>query len=85
MDHLIHVLIYDVVPFFVRKQHRHEMGFEGDDLQTKKRQKIVERAQAFMLKDINSPSVYLVASKSRAGVSYTVNIDAWSCDCPDYP
>ncbi|KAJ7059989.1 hypothetical protein C8F01DRAFT_1084415 [Mycena amicta] len=63
------------------------MGFEGDDLQTKKRRKIVERAQAFTLKDINveSLSVYLVASKSHTGVSYTINIDAWSCDCPDYP
>ncbi|KAJ7066279.1 hypothetical protein C8F01DRAFT_980872, partial [Mycena amicta] len=44
MDHLLHTLINDVVSFFIRKQHVHESGFKGDDLQTKKRRAIVERA-----------------------------------------
>ncbi|KAJ7060325.1 hypothetical protein C8F01DRAFT_1369970 [Mycena amicta] len=87
MDHLIHTLIDDVLPFFIRKQHVHESGFKGDDLQTKKRRAIVERALEFTSNDIEATTanLYHVASKSRSDVKYIVDMELATCNCLDYP
>ncbi|KAF8223086.1 hypothetical protein L208DRAFT_1210059, partial [Tricholoma matsutake] len=36
LDHLIHILIDQAVPYFIQRHHQQENGFEGPDLKVKK-------------------------------------------------
>ncbi|KAF9061394.1 hypothetical protein BDP27DRAFT_1145523, partial [Rhodocollybia butyracea] len=36
LDHLIHVLVNDVAPYYILKQAHQQYGFEGDDLEAAK-------------------------------------------------
>ncbi|KAJ7210953.1 hypothetical protein C8J57DRAFT_1011864, partial [Mycena rebaudengoi] len=40
MDHLLHTLSHEVLPYYALKQRRQELGFEGADIEVKKRQDI---------------------------------------------
>ncbi|KAJ7140308.1 hypothetical protein C8R43DRAFT_1201380, partial [Mycena crocata] len=44
LDHLIHVLYEIVIPHFIARHRRQEMGFEGPDLELKHRLKVIKRA-----------------------------------------
>ncbi|KAJ7270577.1 hypothetical protein C8J57DRAFT_998235, partial [Mycena rebaudengoi] len=44
LDHLLSTLINDVLPYYALKQRRQELGFEGPDMEVKKRRDIVERS-----------------------------------------
>ncbi|KII90474.1 hypothetical protein PLICRDRAFT_71670, partial [Plicaturopsis crispa FD-325 SS-3] len=37
LDHLIHILVNEVVPFYALKQRRQDLGFEGADIEIQKR------------------------------------------------
>ncbi|KAJ7113249.1 hypothetical protein C8R43DRAFT_832977, partial [Mycena crocata] len=42
VDHLLDVLVNRVVPYHALKQRRQNNGFEGDDIEVKKRQDILK-------------------------------------------
>ncbi|KAJ7468310.1 hypothetical protein B0H11DRAFT_1645644, partial [Mycena galericulata] len=44
LDHLIWTLLEAVLPYYALKQRRQDLGFEGPDLELKKRQDILERS-----------------------------------------
>ena len=44
MDHLLHCLVEEVLPYYRLKQARQEAGFEGVDLEVAERIKITARA-----------------------------------------
>ncbi|KAJ7754949.1 hypothetical protein DFH07DRAFT_694700, partial [Mycena maculata] len=37
LDHLLHILLNKVLPYYALKQHRQQLGFEGPDIEVKKR------------------------------------------------
>ncbi|KAF7372423.1 SWIM-type domain-containing protein [Mycena venus] len=82
LDHLISTLINDVLPYYALKQRRQDLGFEGPDLELKKRQDILRRSQLYTKSDIiqveGSDSKYLVQSQSNPSQVYEVDIDTYT-------
>ncbi|KAJ6555681.1 hypothetical protein DFH09DRAFT_889814, partial [Mycena vulgaris] len=44
VDHLLHVLINKAIPYFIGKHCRQDFGFEGPDLEVKRRIEVESRA-----------------------------------------
>ncbi|KAJ7792633.1 hypothetical protein B0H13DRAFT_1675711, partial [Mycena leptocephala] len=42
LDHLLSTLLTEVLPYYALKQRRQELGFEGPDIEVKKRQNIIK-------------------------------------------
>ncbi|KAF7371998.1 SWIM-type domain-containing protein [Mycena venus] len=89
LDHLINTLLNHVLPYYALKQRRQDLGFEGPDLELKKRQDVLCRSQVYTKSDIiqveGSDSKYLVQSKSNPSQVYEVDIKTYTCTCLDYP
>ena len=89
LDHLIHILVDQAIPHFIHKHRRQEFGFEGADLEVKKRLKIEECAKSIKSEQIKSvveePDVYQVQSGSNPDVFYRVDLDAYDCSCLSFP
>ena len=91
IDHLIHVLINDVVTYFSAKHHRQDFGFEGLDLEMRHHTKVDAAAQTFPLTNITELEVddelgqFSVQSQSDPSISYHVDIETYVCDCPSWP
>lgn len=91
MDHLIHTLVHDVVPFFKAKHSRQEWGFEGLDLEMKRRREIEVAATEIHLdsiadfEDDDEPGQFTVQSQKDPSHVYFMDIDAYTCDCESYP
>jgi hypothetical protein len=62
-------------------------GFEGPDLEVKKRKDIIKRSKVYVKDNIRqiSDSKYLVPSQSNPSKLYEVDLDAYTCQCLDYP
>jgi len=93
LDHLIHVLVDLVLPYYLLKERRQKLGFEGENLENQKRLDIIRNSQTIKASDIDrqvldhadSGATYLVKSVSRPGQQYSVDVTAYTCTCPDYP
>ena len=57
IDHLIHILINDVVTYFSAKHHRQDFGFEGLDLEMRHHVTVNAAAQTFPLTNITELEV----------------------------
>ncbi|KAJ7511852.1 hypothetical protein B0H11DRAFT_1653261, partial [Mycena galericulata] len=44
LDHLLSTLLDEVLPYYALKQCRQQLGFEGPDIEVKKRQDIIKRS-----------------------------------------
>ena len=68
LDHLIHILIDQAVPYFIQRHRRQENGFEGPDLEVKKRIEIEAHAKSIPLQHISQDAhvaeIFLVQSQS---------------------
>ena len=78
------------IPHFIHKHRRQEFGFEGADLEVKKRLEIEERAKEIKSEQIQVESadefdVYRVQSGSNPEVHYRVDLDAYDCSCVSFP
>ncbi|KAJ7248917.1 hypothetical protein C8J57DRAFT_978585, partial [Mycena rebaudengoi] len=40
VDHLLHVLLNKAIPYFIARHRRQEFGFEGPDLEVKRRSEV---------------------------------------------
>ncbi|KAK6974408.1 hypothetical protein R3P38DRAFT_2811970 [Favolaschia claudopus] len=87
MDHLISTLITQVVPYYSLKQRRQKWGFEGIDIEVKKRQDITKKSQSYTVDQIEhvEGSHYLVQSQSKPSDAYEVDLDSYTCSCFDFP
>ena len=89
LDHLIHILIDQAVPYFIQRHRRQENGFEGPDLEVKKRIEIEARAKSITLQHISQDAhvaeIFLVQSQSDPCVRYRVDLDAYDCECLAFP
>ncbi|KAJ7205448.1 hypothetical protein GGX14DRAFT_644623 [Mycena pura] len=76
-----------VVPYYASKQRRQEFGFEGEDMEMKKRKDIQRRAKTYRKDQIThiEDDKYLVPSQSDSSVAYDVDIDTYTCTCMDFP
>jgi hypothetical protein len=87
IDHLLHILVERVLPYCSLKQRRQDLGFEGPDVEVKKRQDIKRRSQVYVKDNIEQveDTKYLVPSQSSPSKFYEVDIDTYTCDCLDFP
>ncbi|KAJ7805755.1 hypothetical protein B0H14DRAFT_2297010, partial [Mycena olivaceomarginata] len=87
MDHLISTLVNDVLPYYALKQRRQDLGFEGINIEVRKRQDILKRSEVYVAADIEptEDTRYLVRSKSNLSQSYLVDISTYTCTCLDFP
>lgn len=91
MDHLIHTLVHDVVPFYKAKHSRQEWGFEGLDLEMKRRKEIEVAAAKIPFdaitdfEDDDEPGQFTVQSQKKPNHVYFIDVDAYTCDCESYP
>lgn len=76
-----------VLPYYALKQRRQEVGFEGPDIEVKKRQDICRRARGYTKENIErlDSGLYLVPSSSTVAKFYEVEIDSFTCTCLDFP
>ncbi|KAJ7618345.1 hypothetical protein DFH06DRAFT_1342620 [Mycena polygramma] len=87
LDHLLHTLLKEVLAYYALKQRRQEVGFEGPDIEVKKRKDIIERSKTYTKADVQqvSDTKYSVRSKSDPSKQYEVDLDTYTCTCLDYP
>ncbi|KAJ7110913.1 hypothetical protein C8R44DRAFT_633670 [Mycena epipterygia] len=52
LDHLLSTLLTEVLPYYALKQRRQDFGFEGVDIEVKKRQDVIERSKIYVKEDI---------------------------------
>ncbi|KAJ7701051.1 hypothetical protein B0H16DRAFT_1250899, partial [Mycena metata] len=87
VDHLLKTLLEDVLPYYALKQRRQEFGFEGPDIEAKKRMDVIERSKIYVKTDIIqvSEEQFIVPSKNNPSKFYEVDLEAYTCTCDDYP
>ncbi|KAF7371682.1 hypothetical protein MVEN_00024400 [Mycena venus] len=87
MDHLLSTLVTEVLPYYSLKQRRQDLGFEGIDIEVKKREDIVKRSKAYVKADIENleDERFLVRSTSDPSRVYEVDISTYTCTCLDFP
>jgi hypothetical protein len=87
LDHLVYVLVHQVIPYFVAKHCRQHFGFKGPDLELQHRQDIEACAKSVLpdtIEEVIEGATYLVRFQSNPAHKYTVNIDAYTCECTDF-
>lgn len=52
IDHLIYVLIEELLPYYVTKHKRQDFGFEGLNIEVRKHKDIISKSQSVTLNDI---------------------------------
>ncbi|KAJ7665805.1 hypothetical protein B0H17DRAFT_951239 [Mycena rosella] len=70
------------------ESYRHqEFGYEGPDIEVKKRHDILERSRVYSKHDIQhvEDAKYIVPSKTDPSKVYDVDIDTYTCTCLDFP
>lgn len=89
LDHLIFTLIEKVVPYFQSRHWRQQFGFEGPDLEMKRRMEINERAMLIPIDDIeeSESQTFRVHSQTDRTRWYTVDLETYTCDssCESFP
>ncbi|KAJ7758830.1 hypothetical protein DFH07DRAFT_725533, partial [Mycena maculata] len=88
VDHLLHVLLNKAIPYFIGKQRRQDFGFEGPDLEVKRCMEVETRALSITedsIQKVEGEAVYCVRSQSDPSQVYSVDVEAYSCDCLPFP
>jgi hypothetical protein len=87
VDHLLYVLLDQVIPYYIARERRQELGFEGPNLEVKKRREISERGLTVtkeLISEVEAGEIYHV--RSQTGLHfYTVDVDSYTCECLSYP
>ncbi|KAJ7757388.1 hypothetical protein DFH07DRAFT_958746 [Mycena maculata] len=74
--------------FLEGKHRRQDFGFEGPDLEVKRRMEVESRALSIRkdaIENVDSESIYRVQSQSDPSHYYSVDIEAYTCDCLSFP
>ncbi|KAJ7749398.1 hypothetical protein B0H16DRAFT_1551332 [Mycena metata] len=87
IDHLLSTLLTEVLPYYALKQRRQDLGFEGIDIEVKKRQDIVKRSKQYTKDEISRIDAqrFRVLSKTDPTRAYEVDISTYTCHCLDFP
>ena len=85
-----------VIPYYLLKERRQEIGFEGENLENQKRSKIIANSAYIKAEHVQQKFpdtgnnsllcyIFLVHSASQPGHWYEVDLRAYTCTCLDYP
>ncbi|KAJ7134094.1 hypothetical protein C8R46DRAFT_1235275 [Mycena filopes] len=87
IDHLLSTLTTEVLPYYALKQRRQDLGFEGIDIEVRKRQDITKRSKQYVKEDIEHVEGhrFLVRSKTDPSCVYEVDVETYTCTCADFP
>ncbi|KAJ7780670.1 hypothetical protein DFH07DRAFT_684773, partial [Mycena maculata] len=66
---------------------RQDLGFEGSDMEVRKRQEILKRSKVYTLADIEhiDEERCTIRSESDPSQVYEVDLDAYTCTCRNDP
>ena len=88
MDHLLHVLLYHLIPHYALCIARQDAGFEGPDLEVATWLKVTRLADTISESAIQQSDNYLdvfqVQSSSDPALFYEVDLEAYTCSCPSF-
>ncbi|KAK7034929.1 hypothetical protein R3P38DRAFT_2518623 [Favolaschia claudopus] len=88
LDHLLHILVHAVLPYYALKQRRQDLGLEGPDAEVQKRRDIEIRGATYTADDIaliEEDGVFKVTSQSDPSRAYDVDLKGYTCTCFDFP
>ena len=76
----------EMVPHYKARHERQEVGIEGLDLTEQRRQEILISARAISHDSIQQfdNTQFHIASRSRPGNYYAVDLDQATCECQDF-
>lgn len=83
----MYTLSTGMVPYYQNRQARQDIGLEGPDLAGQRRREILASARHVPIDSILQFDLvqFHVASQSRPGAYYAINLHREICDCPDFP
>ncbi|KAF5342493.1 hypothetical protein D9611_001694 [Ephemerocybe angulata] len=88
LDHLIHLLVKEVIAYFLHKHRSQEFGFSGPDLEVQETRRIQAISQTIPATDIEesdeNDDIFHVKSQSSPGIVYRVDLDTYECECPSF-
>jgi hypothetical protein len=75
------------LPHFINRHNRQDFGFEGPDLELRRRREIEQRAESIPKEHIepNGPGKYRVRSQTQPDHWYTIDLDSYYCECDGFP
>lgn len=88
LDHLLFVLVRKVLPYYLLKQRRQTLGFEGVDLEVAKRKAIIAQSITILadtIEQVDDNTLFLVQSSSTPGRRYEVDLLSYTCTCLNFP
>jgi hypothetical protein len=86
IDHIIATLVDGMVPYYEARHERQSVGVEGADLVERRRREILASAESISRDSIQQfdDSQFHVASASRPGDFYAIDLARQSCNCKDF-
>ena len=87
VDHIVQVLTTRFQSEFENRYERQDIGLNGPDLGGTRRREILKSAQTISPDSIRqvSDTKFVVASQSRPGHHYAIDLDQPTCNCNDFP
>ncbi|KAF5332003.1 hypothetical protein D9611_008883 [Ephemerocybe angulata] len=89
MDHLIYTLVRQAMPHFIQRHFTQEHGFAGGDLEVQECLHIEELAEKITADDIeqsdDEENIFHIQSQTQKDLCYTVDLNAYDCDCLSFP
>ena len=84
---MLYILTKKAIPYFVARHRRQAFGFEGVDLEVRRWQEVLQRAQEISKSDIEelSDGDYRVQSHKNPNHWYEIDLNAGACNCESYP
>ena len=76
-----------MVPYYQNRHERQSVGLDGPDLAGQRRRQLLAGARGTARDSIQQfdSQHFHVASQSRPGTYYEINLDQSTCNCPDFP
>ena len=87
LDHIIFTLVKSADPYYRFRHERQEAGLDGLNLEKSRKRDIEETAKTITRDSIESfdDSQFHVASQTKLGHFYSINLGPPKCSCPDFP
>jgi hypothetical protein len=76
-----------MVPYYQNRHERQIVGLEGPDLAGQRQRQLLSSTRNTQPDSIQQfdDIIFHVASKTRPGSYYEINLDRGTCNCPDFP
>ena len=87
MDHLIHMLTVNMLPYYRNCHDSQKLGFSGSDLAQKHQKELLARTLEVNADSIRSveDNHYYFQSATEPSCTYLIKLGKQSCNCEDWP